>query len=646
MLLSTFWVCSVLAAGLGDLSAQSVSDGIGIDITKHSLGAKLKVSGSAGSDYVVNFSSDLGVGEAGWNPLAAFTLTSDNFEFIDPSLLSRTRGFYRVEELAGSIDLGRPSNLRLIDHEDRSHELYYNEDQNAIVLIFADLEILESQDVRGAIEDLKTLYSNQGVMFWLVNPDPEADRDRVRETVETLGLGLPYLGDPQSVSARELGVRSNFEAIAINVSSWTIFYRGAIEGPGTSGEPVPLLSLALERFLGGQAVEMALAPAGGSTLNLPPLQPVSYASDVAPILVAKCIRCHSPGNIGPFAITTYQVAADWAQPMKSEILAGRMPPWHADPHYGNFVNDISLSPEQKATLIHWINEGAPRGDGPDPVAELFANGGPPLIYPATWPVELGEPDYIVTIPEQSIPANGEVAYRYPTLAVDLPADLWIRAAVVLPGNRKIVHHVLVSPGTEYSFLNQIAGYAPGTKSGIYPSGSGARLRDVTHLSFQVHYETSGQPETDETKLGLYFHDTPPETTVRSAFPLTFFFTIPAGAKDYEPSNALQRFQQDSWLHSLQPHMHFRGARMKYEAVYPDGTSEILLNVPNYSFDWQTTYQLAQPKLMPAGTEIIISGAFDNSVLNHHNPDPGRLVTWGEQTTQEMFIGFLSYTLAE
>jgi hypothetical protein len=323
-----------------------------------------------------------------------------------------------------------------------------------------------------------------------------------------------------------------------------------------------------------------------------------------------------------------------------------MPPWHADPHYGNFVNDISLSPEQKATLIHWINEGAPRGDGPDPVAELFANGGPPLIYPATWPVELGEPDYIVTIPEQSIPANGEVAYRYPTLAVDLPGDLWIRAAVVLPGNRKIVHHVLVSPGTEYSFLNQIAGYAPGTKSGIYPSGSGARLRDVTHLSFQVHYETSGQPETDETKLGLYFHDTPPETTVRSAFPLTFFFTIPAGAKDYEPSNALQRFQQDSWLHSLQPHMHFRGARMKYEAVYPDGTSEILLNVPNYSFDWQTTYQLAQPKLMPAGTEIIISGAFDNSVLNHHNPDPGRLVTWGEQTTQEMFIGFLSYTLAE
>ena len=647
MAVPVFCACAVFSAGIGECWGQqgAASDGIGLDIAKHSLGAKLQVSGSAGSDYAVHFNSGLGEAAA-WNPLAGFTLPSDDFELIDPGFLSRSRGFYRLEALASSIDLGQASNFRLIDHEEKSRELYYNEDQNVMVLIFADLETLESQDNRDVIKDLKTAYSDKGVMFWLVNSDPETGRDGTKEAGKALGLGLPFLYDTASLSAREFGVRSDFEAIAIDVASWTILYRGAIEGPATNGETIPLLAHALEASLGGQTVEMALAPVGGSPLILPPLQPVSYADDVAPILLDKCVRCHSPGNVGPFAMTDYQVAADWSLSMKSEILVGRMPPWHADPHYGKFTNDLSLSPEQKVTMIQWINEGAQRGDGPDPLGEFFASGGAPLEYPAMWPAELGEPDYVVTIPKQHIPADGEVDYRYPTVAVDLPNDVWLRAAVVLPGNQRVVHHVLVSPGTDYSFLNYIVGYAPGTKSGIHPAGSGTRLKNVTHLSFEVHYETTGEPETDETKVGLYFHEEPPETTLHNAWPLTLFFRIPSSAKEYQPSNATFRFERDALLHTLQPHMHFRGLRMKYEAAYPDGTREVLLNVPNYSFDWQTTYVLAEPKQIPAGTRITVSGAFDNSALNHHNPDPRRTVTWGEQTTDEMFIGFMSYTFAE
>ena len=226
--------------------------------------------------------------------------------------------------------------------------------------------------------------------------------------------------------------------------------------------------------------------------------------------------------------------------------------------------------------------------------------------------------------------------------MDLPADVWLSAAVVLPGNASVVHHVLVSPGAKYSFQEFFTGYTPGTRFGIYGENTGKHLQGVQQVSFELHYNTTGQPETDETQLGFYFHHTPPSAEVLSAWPMTQKFLIPPGEKEHPPSDAQHTFKEDAWLHTLQPHMHVRGLKMKYEARYPDGSLEVLLNVPKYDFEWQTKYIFANPKFMPSGTRVTVSGAFDNSALNHHNPDPTLSVRWGSQTSGEMFIGFMGY----
>lgn len=342
-------------------------------------------------------------------------------------------------------------------------------------------------------------------------------------------------------------------------------------------------------------------------------------------------------------MTSHDAVQSRALAIRENVLAGHMPPWHADPEYGVFTNDYSLKSGDIAKLIQWIDEGAPRGDGPDPLVDSV----PPSLadYPFTWPAELGEPDVILSPPEQSVPATGVVDYRYFYARSPFASNVWLRAAIMLPGtNRQVVHHMSVYLGRVSDPMEEcLAVYVPGQRQVAYPDGTGKLLPAGTEVTFELHYTPNGTAATDAPRLGLWFHTNPsPRALIVGSRGTVPNLTIPPFTQEW-PIQREATFSRDVLVYGMNPHMHLRGARMKYEAIYPDGTKEVLLSVPRYDFRWQTLYRLAAPKRLPAGTRLVVSGAFDNSPQNLYNPDPSRTVIGGEQTTDEMFVDFLRYT---
>ncbi|HTH46912.1 MAG TPA: cytochrome c, partial [Candidatus Limnocylindria bacterium] len=404
----------------------------------------------------------------------------------------------------------------------------------------------------------------------------------------------------------------------------------------------PYLADALEQFTTAQPVVVQLVKGHGSPLGLDAVSTPSYAHDIAPLLQAKCITCHRSGDIGSWAMTNHAIVAQYAAPIREDILIGSMPPWHADPGAGTFANDSSLTPAEAAQLLAWLDAGAQRGDGEDP---LVTHPPPPVL---TWP--LGQPDLILSIPKQSIPADGLVDYRYLPVPNPLTSNVWLRAATVRPGNRQVVHHSLVfSASTVDDFLQVqgglggfFAGYVPGMDVVEFPAGTGKLLKKGSYLVFQMHYTTTGTAATDQTQIGLYFAKTPPASELITSSAYTTNFTIPPNVRDQEIV-AETTLARDSVLYELSPHMHYRGHRMRIEAVYADNSTETLLNVPGYQFAWQSLYRLAEPKALPAGTVIRVTAGYDNSIWNPSNPDPFQSVYFGEQTADEMLIGYLNIT---
>ncbi|MEO6036000.1 MAG: redoxin family protein [Verrucomicrobiota bacterium] len=546
-------------------------------------------------------------------------------------------------------------NFRLLDHEGKSHELYRQTQAPVVVLVVAGNGC---PIVRQSIETLKTLrdrFAEQKVVFWLLNPNAQDDQASVAEETKEFGIDLPVLMDKSQMVARSLKVTRTAEAIAINTKDWKIVYRGAIDdrlGYGTQKvkQPKPFLANAIEKFLAGKPISPVSAPVKGCAISFASVKPlegktISYAKEVAPILQKNCVACHSAGNIGPFAMSSYEKVKGWSSMIREVVLEQRMPPWHADPHHGSFANDRSLTLAEIQTLLTWIEQDRPRGKGEDPLAALA----PPAI--PDWP--LGKPDYLVSMPkEMEIAATGVFPYRYVVVDSPINEDVWLRAAVVKAGNRKVLHHCLVflyypkSPErAQPDYKGGIDGYftsfLPGTEGLTYPEGTGKFLPKGARFVFQLHYSATGKAEKDKSEIGLYLFKTKPPMELQTRAAAKTRLDIPPGDPDYAVEGRFT-FKHDSMLYEMSPHMHFRGSRVKYEAQYPDGKREVLLSVPNYDFNWQTVYRLAEPKRMPAGTKLLCSGAFDNSPQNPANPDPTKLVHFGEQTFDEMFIGYLNY----
>jgi hypothetical protein len=339
-------------------------------------------------------------------------------------------------------------------------------------------------------------------------------------------------------------------------------------------------------------------------------------------------------------MTNHAVVQQFAPLMLSAVLAGQMPPWHTDPHVGKFANDTRLAPEQVDMLVDWINQGTPRGQGVDP---LETNIPPSTV---AWP--LGTPNAVVTIAQQSIPATGLVDYRYLVTQNPFASNVWLRAAVVKPGNRSVVHHCLVFTGTLQDIINLqgglagfFAGYVPGMEQVPFPDGVGKRLRAGDFIIFQMHYTATGQPETDRTQLGLYLAPTPPAHELITGAAASTDIEIPPHTRGYA-RQAAKLFERETILYEFSPHMHYRGADARFTILLPNGDREELLSVPAYFFDWQALYRLAEPKRVPAGSTLLVEGSFDNSLYNRFNPDPNQTVMFGEQTWDEMFIGYVNY----
>ncbi len=315
-----------------------------------------------------------------------------------------------------------------------------------------------------------------------------------------------------------------------------------------------------------------------------------------------------------------------------------MPPWQADRHIGDFKNDLSLSPNEKSALIRWIKADMPFSGKKDPLKE---------IPPASTHWSLGKPDAILEIPKQSIPAEGIIDYRHLTLETPFDRDVWLRAIEIIPGNTQVLHHVIATafmPDEEEKSSRFIAGYAPGSGPDLFPENTGILLKAGSKIRFQLHYTTSGRSETDQTQLGLFLHYQIPERELVFDVVIDSKFRIPPRDGEFVISKS-NEFDTDVILYSMNPHMHFRGKWMRYEAHYPDGRMETLLSVPNFNFNWQRSYSLTQPKLLPAGTRLKVYAAWDNSSLNTANPDPSKEVRWGDQSFDEMFFAMYKYTEA-
>jgi hypothetical protein len=384
------------------------------------------------------------------------------------------------------------------------------------------------------------------------------------------------------------------------------------------------------------ALSLSLRPVAGAN-DAPKAALVTYSKDIAPILYKSCAECHRPGELAPFSVLSYKDVRPWVKSIKEQVAKREMPPWHADPQHGKWRNDRSLSQREIDAIVAWADTGAPEGNAKDlPPAPKFSTDG--------W--HIGKPDAAFSIPEQAVPAEGVVAYQYLTVPANFSEDKWIQAAEVRSSGREVVHHVIVfvqsseggGPGSEQGLL---VGFAPGEQPAVFPPGYARRVPAGAKLIFQMHYTPNGKAAKDVTTVGLVFAKEPVKHQVLTRGVLNMRFEIPPGANAHEVRST-HTFNADAHITSFMPHMHLRGKDFSYIAHFPDGTSKTLLSVPRYDFNWQAYYVPEQPIAMPKGARLECVAHFDNSTANKFNPDPTKPVKWGDQTWEEMMIGWISF----
>ena len=586
----------------------------------------------------------------------------------------------------------RVGDFSLIDHQGNYHHMAWYDDQEAIVLLPQANGATDVQAL-AALGELRSRYEVQGVTFMLINPGLDSNRDAVVAEAAQLGVDLPILMDDTQLVADMLGLRRLNEAVVYDPASYEVLYRG---------EAGPALASVLDQVLDGANPELTAAATDGAAISYGSLEAhgeLSYEHDIAPIIAENCAECHRQGGIAPFAMDSKLAVKGWSPMIREVVLTKRMPPGQIDNKVGHKMrNEMNLADADMQKLVSWIDAGANTESETDPLTVLE--------WPETkWTLAemLGEPDLIIEIPQQTIPATGVVDYMNIPIDLGLTEDRWVRASEVAPGSPEVLHHIITTvippegqrdpmemiseminslpeeravairteifaavaagepppidrifaenPDIDISGLigggdadqGSIAGYAPGNSFSLSPEGVGGLLKAGSRLNLQMHYTTSGKETTDATEIAVYFYDEGviPNERMSGGVGNAFTIDIPAHAKDHV-MQLVTHVPEEAELYSLMPHMHFRGKRMAFTARYPDGSEELLLSVPAYSFNWQLSHELETPLRIPAGTQIVATGAFDNSAQNEFNPDPNIDVHWGEQSWEEMFMGFYSW----
>jgi hypothetical protein len=362
----------------------------------------------------------------------------------------------------------------------------------------------------------------------------------------------------------------------------------------------------------------------------------TFYRDVLPVLQGRCQQCHRPGQIGPMPLMTYRDARPYAKAIRAAVLSRKMPPWFADPCCGKFANDRSLSAAEIQTLAAWAQTGA-------------AEGAPSDAPPAkTWPHDgnLASPDAVLGMPHAfEVPARGAVDYQRFVVPTGFDGDRWVQAVEVRPGAPQVVHHVVVyirEPGETWLegpvTADMLAVYAPGSTPQAWPEGMAKLVKKGSDLVIEIHYTPNGRAARDQTRVAMVFAKAPPAKRVISLQMADLNLDIPPGDANYRAS-VWGTLPNDALLLGFFPHMHLRGKAFEYDRILDDGRPEPLLRVSHYNFHWQMFCQLARPIPLKQGTRLTITAWYDNSANNPLNPDPSAEVGWGEQSWQEMMVGF-------
>lgn len=535
----------------------------------------------------------------------------------------------------------------------RTHQLSEVRDHKAVVFAMTSATCPVSKRLLPALADLQPELAKQGIPLVLVNSFSSESVEQIKEQLESVSFEGTYVHDTDLSVAKALDATTTTEVFLID-SRQTLLYRGALNDQygidySIDAPRVNYLEEAIAAFLEGIAPTIAATAAPGCELDLGERKgeavgdSITYHRDVSRILQRNCVQCHHDGGIAPFALDDFEEVSDRARVIKRVVEEGTMPPWFAAPAKDGenpWANDHSLSTQEKETLLAWLeSKDQPVGDPAD--APL------PLSFPDEW--TLGEPDLVVPISKAyDIKATGFMPYQRDVVETTLTEDKWVTGYEILPSERDVVHHVIVQvfeKGATVRDRGEATGYwaayVPGNGAVRYPEGFARKFPAGAKVHFQIHYTPSGTAKKERLKLGLHFADSPPQYEVKTIGVADRRLNIPPGAESHVESTT-RGIPFDIPALGFMAHMHVRGKAFIYELIHPDGTTEMLLDIPRYDFNWQLRYELKEPKMLPKGSQVKVTGIFDNSEKNKANPDPGKTVKWGDQTYDEMLIGYVEY----
>lgn len=513
--------------------------------------------------------------------------------------------------------------------------------------------------VRNALADFHHIaesYSEKGFQFFMINSNTQDDRTEIISEAKEFSFKTPVLVDKAQLLADALNITITAEAIVLHPTTREILYRGPINNRLDYEVQKDLASEtylkdALEAILDEKPITNRKEVSRGCTITrLSTIEKditYNYGDHIAPILASNCVQCHRDGGRAPWAMEDYQTIVGWSGMIKEVLLSKRMPPWKADPTIGDFKHDFSLADSNARKIVRWIDQGMKSGTGKDTLQSL--------VFPQVgW--EEGTPDKIIVLEKETVPASQKIPYQYQTFDLDLAEDTWLRGLEIIPGNPKLLHHIVLIHEDGYSSSpitarelrrftdNFIALGAGANQATFFPENTGVLLKKREKLKIQLHYTPIGKEATDQTKIGFYFHKSKPEKWFYPLSPTNISFTIPPHTRDVKIV-AQDTIQRDIYIHNLMPHMHYRGTAIKMSVIKPNGIIIPLVSVPDFNMDWQWLYELKEPIFAPKGSVIIVEGVFDNTVQNPFNPDASKEVRFGIQSTDEMLTGFFNYTLA-
>jgi thiol-disulfide isomerase/thioredoxin len=527
----------------------------------------------------------------------------------------------------------------------------------AVVVLFLGTECPVNNAYLPELTRLHKAYSEKGVLFVGVNSNSHDSPTRVLGHAKANRLPFPVLKDSANVVADGFGARRTPEAFVVSPEG-KVLYQGRIDdqiGIGFRRKEVGRrdLAAALDDVLAGKAVRVRWTDAPGCLIARV-VRPkadgkVTYTRHVSRIMQRSCQECHRAGQVGPMPLMKFEDAVSWSAMIREVVSEGRMPPWHADPAHGEFANDRRLSRADRETLLAWIKDGCAKGDERDmPAKREFKD---------EWGI--GKPDVVFKMPRAfEVPAEmpkAGVRYQYFRIPTNFKEDRWIQAAEARPGAREVVHHILVymvdpkdmksRPGRGPDGIGNslLTSYAPGDSPLLLKPGQAKRLPKGAMLVFQLHYTPDGVARKDVSSVGVVWAKKPPEQEVRTRAIAQKGLLIWPG-KAGQGFTASAKFEAGAELLTFFPHMHVRGQAFRYEAHFTDGKKRVLLDVPKYDFNWQANYRLKEGMKLPAGTTVMCRAKFDNSKDNPNNPDPKKFVFWGDQTWEEMMIGFVDYAV--